>query len=315
MLTKIEEAGVSRPRGPDSSAAHERGQERSHERGQQLGAAGRFQSPLYHQILLILKQRIVEGALRPGDIVPGEQELAEIYGVSRVTAKRALDELASAGLVKRERGRGTRVLPGAVGPQVLSGGAGDMDPLLAMGGSTAVRVLECERIEADPHISEQLEIEPGTPVLRAVRVRSTDQGPFSHLTTYVPGWAATFEDAALGHISLLELLERAGIRPVSAVQDVSVTLADPVVAERMGVDVGAPLMRKQRIVRDGQGRPIEMLDALYRCDRYRMTMTLNRREDETESDLSAEWRTETISGAPGSGTARNGDGLTVGEER
>lgn len=274
----------------------------------ELGAAGRFQSPLYHQILLILKQRIAEGAWRPGDVVPGEQELAEIYGVSRVTAKRALDELASAGLVKRERGRGTRVLPGAAGPQVLSGGAGDMDPLIAMGGSTAVRVLECERIAADQSLSEQLEVEAGSPVLRAVRVRSTDHGPFSHLTTHVPGWAATFEDEALGHISLLKLLERAGIRPVSAVQDVSVTLADPVVAERLGIDVGAPLMRKQRIVRDGRGRPIEVLDALYRCDRYRMTMTLSRRDDDLASDVSAEWNTETVSGTPGSGIAQTADG-------
>lgn len=73
------------------------------------GVVRQFQSPLYHQIFLILKHRILEGELAAGDGVPGEQELAQIHGVSRITAKRALDELAAAGLVVRERGRGTSV--------------------------------------------------------------------------------------------------------------------------------------------------------------------------------------------------------------
>lgn len=258
------------------------------------GAAGRFQSPLYHQILLILKQRIAEGEWAPGDLVPGEQELAELYGVSRVTAKRALDELAAAGLVVRERGRGTRVLPSAVTLPVSTDAAGPMDPLIAMGGSTTVRLLECRMQLADIRVCHALDLEPGDEVLRAVRVRACEAGPFSHLTTYVPDWAAGFDPGELDGTALLALLERQGFRPSSAEQEVSVTLADPTIADRLDVDVGAPLLRKRRVVRDQERRPIELLLGLYRCDRYRLAMTLDRDPAAGPDD----WSTQSVAVGP-----------------
>lgn len=258
------------------------------------GAVRQFQSPLYHQIFLILKQRILEGDLAPGDGVPGEQELAQIHGVSRITAKRALDELADAGLVVRERGRGTSVAPRLVGEPVRADASGAMDPLIIMGGATDVSVLSCEELPADRAVAEALEIEAGATVQRAVRVRRIAEGPFSYLTTHVPAWAAVFDAADLAGAPMLALLERAGLRPSSAKQEMSVTLADAVVAEHLAVDVGAPLMRVRRVVRDQTGRAIELIEALYRCDRYRMTMSLTRSvAGETGSDgntWDAVWR-------------------------
>ena len=76
----------------------------------------------------------------------------------------------------------------------------------------------------------------------------------------------------------------------------SVTLADAVVAEHLAVDVGAPLMRVRRVVRDQTDRAIELIEALYRCDRYRMTMSLTRAvAGETGADgnsCGAVWRSE-----------------------
>lgn len=240
------------------------------------GAVRQFQSPLYHQIFLILKHRILEGELAAGEGVPGEQELAQIHGVSRITAKRALDELAAAGLVVRERGRGTSVAARPAGGPVRADATGAMDPLIIMGGATEVRVLECEVIAADRAVAEALEIARGAPVQRAVRVRRIAEGPFSYLTTHVPAWAAAFDAADLAEAPMLALLERTGLRPSSATQELSVTLADATVAEHLAVDVGAPLMRVRRVVRDQAGRAIELIEALYRCDRYRMTMSLTR---------------------------------------
>ena len=260
------------------------------------GAVRQFQSPLYHQIFLILKQRILEGELAAGDGVPGEQELAKIHGVSRITAKRALDELAAAGLVVRERGRGTSVAARAVGEAVRADASGAMDPLIIMGGATDVRVLGCEVIAADRAVAEALEIAPGEPVQRAVRVRRIAEGPFSYLMTHVPAWAADFDADDLADAPMLALLERAGLRPSSAKQEMSVTLADAVVAEHLAVDVGAPLMRVRRVVRDQTDRAIELIEALYRCDRYRMTMSLTRAvAGETGADgnsWGAVWRSE-----------------------
>ena len=63
--------------------------------------AGQPRTPLYHQIFLILRQQILDGVHAVGERLPTEQEITKRYGVSRITAKRALDELASAGYVER----------------------------------------------------------------------------------------------------------------------------------------------------------------------------------------------------------------------
>src|SRR5262245_35798965 len=66
-------------------------------------------TPLYHQIYAQLRDAILSGGFANQRFLPSEQEISHQLGVSRITAKRALDELAAAGLVIREQGRGTRV--------------------------------------------------------------------------------------------------------------------------------------------------------------------------------------------------------------
>ena len=61
-------------------------------------------TPLYHQIYLVLRNKIIDGEFVDGDLLPGEERTARSCGVSRITAKRALNELAEDGLVVRERG-------------------------------------------------------------------------------------------------------------------------------------------------------------------------------------------------------------------
>ena len=78
----------------------------------------RLPTPLYHQIYLILRDKIAGGAYRGGDLLPSEEGTARQFGVSRITAKRALNELADAGYVVRERGRGTRVVDDRPAPPV-----------------------------------------------------------------------------------------------------------------------------------------------------------------------------------------------------
>ena len=66
-------------------------------------------TPLYHQIFSLLRDKIYDGQYPGGSFIPSEQELSAQFNVSRITAKRALDDLAADGLVVREQGRGTRV--------------------------------------------------------------------------------------------------------------------------------------------------------------------------------------------------------------
>jgi GntR family transcriptional regulator len=249
--------------------------------GGQAGTGGHFDPqsrlPLYHQIYVLLRDRISAGQIPAGATVPGEQDLAQEFGVSRITAKRALDELAAAGLVTRERGRGTRVLPQPPSPTVTASFEGWFENMARMGAETAVRVLDFAYVPAEAEAAAALGIPRGETVQRAVRVRALADTPMSYLVTHVPAEIGRrFDREALASGPLLTLLERAGVKVASAEQIVSATLADAGVAAALDTHVGAALLEVRRIVSDTDGRPVEYIHALYRPDRYRFQMAMSR---------------------------------------
>ena len=258
--------------------------------------------PLYHQIFLILRNRIFGGEVRPGELVPGEQELAAEFNVSRITAKRALNELAGAGLVVRERGRGTRVTHRPKAPAVTSSIEGWLENISLMGIATEARVLDFGYLAASEDIAHALELDPGTDVQHAVRVRSLDGEPMSYLVTYVPAdIGRQYDRVDLDTKPLLLLLELAGVKVASARQTISATLADSEVAGALSVHAGSPLIEVRRVVRDASGRPVEYIRVLYRPDIYRFEMSMNRvRERE-----GMRWATQTSSPVPAGGAATN----------
>lgn len=236
-----------------------------------------LRSPLYHQIYLILRDKILSAEFPHGTVLPGEFDLADMYGVSRITVKRALDELAADGLVTRERGRGTTVTYQGRGPAISAAVEGQLEDLLSMGYETQVRLVDFAYVPAPPEAAAALRCDPGVEVQRAVRTRSKDGVPFSHLTTYVPadiGRSFAAEDM-LGK-PLLALLEDAGIRVASASQTITATLADHNVAGLLDLDVGSALLKVSRTVVDSIGRPVEFITALYRPDSYCYQMSLSR---------------------------------------
>jgi GntR family transcriptional regulator len=231
--------------------------------------------PLYHQLVMILRERILSGAVRPGDLLPGEPGLAATFGVSRITAKRALNELAADGLVRRERGRGTVVLDHPAHPAQLAAIDGWQDSARHMARVTRVSVLEFGYVPVPPGEAAALDIAPGTAVQRAVRVRHAEAGPMSHLVTHVPAEIGRRFDAAdLARQSLQSLLERAGVQVAEARQTVSATLADAEVASALAVPAGTALIEVRRVLRVASGRAVECLRALYRPDIHRIVMTM-----------------------------------------
>lgn len=235
--------------------------------------------PLYHQIFLILCDQIRGGSYATDDFLPTEHALMEQFGVSRITAKRALDELAAAGLAVRSRGRGTQVQRDAPAPSIRAPIEGVLENLLAMGLKTEVDLIEFGYVPASADVSAALECPLGADVQRAVRVRRVKRDPFSYLTTYVPeaiGRSYTAHDLATR--PLLSLLERAGAVVSRAEQTIGAALADTIVAPLLDVAVGAALIKIMRIVYDQSGRPVEFITGLYRPDRYQYKMSLSRVE-------------------------------------
>jgi len=245
----------------------------------------RLPTPLYHQIQVILRERIANGRYGEGELIPSEAELAKEFGVSRITVKRAVNRLAEDGLVDRARGRGTTVSarPMRSAP-VTASIEGLLENLLAMGVETEVRLLDFRYQPAADETARAMGIARGTPVQTAVRVRSLDGEPLSHLVTYVPeDVGRSYDRADLETMPLLALLERYGVEVTEAEQSITATLADPALAEALEVEIGSPLLEVSRVVYDQNRRAVEYIRATYRPDRYRYTMRLSRVHDEGRS--------------------------------
>lgn len=230
------------------------------------------------RVYLLLRDEMASGVLAEGTLMPAEQKLAEIHGVSRVTIRRALDALASDGLIEKRTGAGSFVRPREKSAAPISGDMASLMPqLVEMGRTTTARLMSFAYGTAPAVVAAALNIEPGARVQTATRVRLVDDQPFSHLTTYVPeGIAAHYDEADLATTPLFELLERSGVQVDNAHQTVSATLAAPDVAEALGVSVGAALLSLKRVVRDDTGRGVEYLSAYYRPDMFRLEMSLAR---------------------------------------
>ncbi len=229
--------------------------------------------PLYHRLYVILRERIATGVYREGDVLPSEATLMADFGVSRITAKRALDELSSDGLVSRARGRGTTVIGRPNGAPGSSPIRSDIDQLMrnlsAIGRETSVELLEFGYVAAPAHIAERLHIPEGALVQRAVRVRTLANQPLSQSSSFVrEEIGRSFDEAALASAPLIDLIGRAGVEIAAVEQSITATLASSLTAPRLGVAIGSPLLLVKRVMSDARRRPVEALDVLDRPDRF-----------------------------------------------
>jgi GntR family transcriptional regulator len=229
----------------------------------------RLQEAKARQVYLVLRDRIVSGALGFGVRLPNEHDLASAHKVSRVTVRRALGELESENLIERRRSVGTRVVYRAHSSRMSADISGVLANLAEMGRRTKVRLLSFGYVPATGIAAEALGASDGELLQRSVRVRSVDGLPFSYLLAHVPERiGATFIGKELAERPLLELLERSGVKAERATQRISASLAAPDVAVALGVETGSPLIELVRTVYDRRGRGVEHLYALYRPDRY-----------------------------------------------
>ena len=242
--------------------------------------------PKYHQIYLVLKEQIADGQFDDG--LPPETTLVRHFDAGRVTVRRALEQLSDEGLIVREAGRGTWpahvrrsgaedvVREKAQRRNGVVGLTGLMENIIAMSLRTTVAVREVRILPAPASIASLLQIPDGTLVQKAVRRRSTRDGPLSLITTYVPEHlAAGFGRRELAKKPILQLLQDSGVVLGRATQTVSARQADTGTAAELDVSVGTALLAVRRIVRDVDNRPVQLLQGLYRPDRYEYQMEVS----------------------------------------
>lgn len=240
-------------------------------------SAERLEPTKSRTMFLALGDAISNGTFPPGSRLPGELKLAEQFNVSRVTVRRAMAELERMGIVDRKPGVGTVVADRAGIQPVVADFSNVLSHLLEMGRTTTARLLEFDYGQPPEPVRSALRLGEGDKTQRSVRVRLIDGEPFSYLTAYVPeAIGTTYDRNDLATTSLLALLERGGIEVDHAEQTVTASLSTPKTAEALTIGVGEPLLAVTRTVYDPNGRGVEHLQALYRPNRYRLQIALNR---------------------------------------
>lgn len=216
---------------------------------------------LHRQIFLVLRDAIVQGIYPAGTALPKEESLAEQFGVSRVTVRRALADLESQGLVQRRHGRGTFVLgdPSSVASLATLGFVGELQRTAQM---TEVTVLTLEKSTPPPWVSLILQTPREQTAIHAVRMRSVGDTPLMVTEAWVPeSVGRRITVAALKKRALYEILMANGVEFGRVVQQISADAADPAKATVLKCEVGSPLIRLTRLVHDRKGQPVQHMTA------------------------------------------------------
>ena len=238
------------------------------------------QAPLYRRIYLELRHRIMSGEYPDRSFLPSEFETAREFNVSRITAKRALNEVAADGLCVRRRGQGSRVTFKPSSGPLRSDAQGLLDIFSDLNLETEGFVLEFDYRPASTSIARTMRLAEGDEVQRSVRTRHFDGRPLSYLTTYVPAeLGRLYSRDNLIRQAPLTLLEKSGINVAGADQTMTAELADAAKARGLDVSLGAPLLRISRKVFDLESRVVEYIVGHYRPDQYQYHMSLNRVSD------------------------------------
>ena len=225
--------------------------------------------PLYHQLKQVLFEQIGSGQWKPGELIPGEQELQDTYGLSRTTVRQALRELELEGKVIRYRGRGTFVST----PKIIHSpepARNLTSSLLRRHMTPRWRLLSSGEIVAPSDVAERLGCAPDSRVYQLVRLRLANDEPIGiHVAHVAPDYFRLIDESrfasgeSMDYLHVADVLE--GSRAERVLEAVPATEQH---AQHLGVEPGAAMLRILRLLTDPNGHPIEDLCAVYRGDRF-----------------------------------------------
>ena len=217
-------------------------------------------TPLYREVKRAMMESLSGGEWKPGDAIPAERRLAERYGISIGTVRKAIDELVAENILIRQQGRGTFVA------------SHNRDRLLfyffhvvahdAPKQYPVVRLLGFAKGKADRLASEKLAIAVGDPVLRIRNLLSLSDTPVivDDITIAAARFPGISERAFRERISTVYNLyqDAFGISVVRTVERLRATLADADIAPLLHVAAGAPMLQIRRVAMTYSDVPVEL---------------------------------------------------------
>jgi GntR family transcriptional regulator len=220
--------------------------------------------PLYQQLQRALREAIENGVIGPEDALPPERDLAEMLGVSRITVRKAIDELAEEGLLVRKQGSGTFVSNRV--EKNFAKLTSFSEDMRARGREPRSVWLTKAAGTVTPEESLALRSSPGTPVFRFHRIRYADDAPMA--IEYATVLANCLPSLEAVETSLYEALEQTGNRPVRALQRLRAVLFTAEQAKLLKAQERDAGLLVARVGYLKDGRAVEFSQSYYRGDIY-----------------------------------------------
>jgi GntR family transcriptional regulator len=224
-----------------------------------------------------------------GEAIPSERQLSADLGVSRLTVRAALDDLAREGYLIRRRGSGTFVSEPKIAQELTM--TSFTEDMRRRGMEPASRTLSLAVVPAGARLGRFLHVSPSEPIVVAKRLRLADRETMAIETLHVPGSLVPGLTATdLEQRSFYELLrERYGVVIAGGVQTIEPTVTNEEESEALGIPLHSPAFLFERFSRSQDGAIAEFVHSIYRGDRYRLV---------TELDAQGEARHGGVSWAP-----------------
>lgn len=238
-------------------------------------------SVAYRQIAQDLRRAILRHDLETGDQLPTEAQLAEKYGVSRQTIRRAFHDLVPEGLVYRVPGRGTFV---ASGDSRYLRHFGSIEDLMGLSVDTTMKVVSPIERLVNVGIAGRLGLRDAV-VYGVTFLRLHDDSPFCYTTVWLPPevYAELGRSSDLltvgasAKATVIELVDAARKDPIAeALQSITVGYADKAQADALGVGEGEAVLVVDRLYLDTRRRPVELAISAFLPNKYSYTVNLRR---------------------------------------
>lgn len=231
------------------------------------------QLPLYKQMKEIIKNKIASEEYKVSDKIPTEPELRELFGVSRVTVRKAIEELVAEGYLVKKQGKGTFVSHKKVSRKIEYV-SGFTDSCLQNGFVPSSIVLECKVIPASEEIARQLQIAVGEDVIFTKRKRFADKTPILLENNYFSkkDYAFLMNENLEGSLYRL-LSEKYNIIPENPKEtSLEIVVADEMLATDMDVAIGTPFFYMETMIADQNHKPIHVGHQYYLGDYYKFSI-------------------------------------------
>jgi GntR family transcriptional regulator len=235
--------------------------------------------PKYLQISAWIKDLIQSGRYEKGATLPSEVELARICQVNRNTLRQAISELTAAGILRKERGRGTFVCaetPLAI-KHKLKSISSFSDDLRELGIKEKTRIIKKGAEEAKEEVARKLIISPNSRVVAVRRLRTGDNLPFIYEESFLPYY--TFKDILDMNLtgSMYQILhDRFNVTLARSDQTIRTVNLKGRIASYLNVPENSAAFFMESLTYDDNNIPVELLYSYYRGDKYVFAVELGR---------------------------------------